>query len=349
MALPYETIYKQLQNAFEPYRLNHLQILRQIEASAIVSSQYKEIIAANQRIADLFRKTRVESQWITDIKNVHTSWLHGMVTAAQIQASAKLSLADVARQLSISERLFVKIDFDSLKKTYALGSKLVAQMHEAISNLSVNYERLTRPLQSLSDFVNLPKIVLPGAAKELLTTGYAITELQPRSREIEEQQEESESLAVEISEEVSEVKSLLVKKYPLLGDLLQGAYDAFNSSNIDKARHVLSSLRELWNHLLRSLAPADVVLAWVPEKSDDYLCRGRPTRKARVLYICRHINYDPLSDFLLQDVGAFLKMLEFFNRVHELALGLSDQQLKALLLRTESYISFILRLEEGSP
>jgi hypothetical protein len=54
----------------------------------------------------------------------------------------------------------------------------------------------------------------------------------------------------------------------------------------------------LWNHLLRRLAPDDLVAAWIPGVSNqkDLLHEGKPTRRARVLYVCRELNNDRLTD-----------------------------------------------------
>jgi hypothetical protein len=127
-----------------------------------------------------------------------------------------------------------------------------------------------------------------------------------------------------------------------------GARAALGSDNPDRARHILSSLREFWNHLLRQIAPDDQVLAWVPQDETDLLHEGRPTRRARVLYICRNLNHAPLSDFVVHDTRALVKLVEFFNRVHQLESELTDEQLRALLLRTDSWLTYILNIWEGS-
>ena len=112
--------------------------------------------------------------------------------------------------------------------------------------------------------------------------------------------------------------------------------------------YILSSLRELWNHLLRRLAPDEYVLAWVSRDDAELLHDGRPTRKARVLYVCRSINHEPLTDFIVQDTRALVTLVESFNRLHELESELTDEQLRALLLRTDSWLTYILQIWEGT-
>lgn len=101
----------------------------------------------------------------------------------------------------------------------------------------------------------------------------------------------------------------------------------------------------MWNHLLRRLAPDDLVAAWIPgvPKQKDLLHEGKPTRRARVLYVCWELNNDPLTDFLVHDTRARVKLIELFNRVHELETELTDEQLRAILLRTDSRLIYYFK------
>lgn len=80
----------------------------------------------------------------------------------------------------------------------------------------------------------------------------------------------------------------------------------------------------------------------------DLLHDGKPTRRARVLYVCRKLNNDPLTDFLMHDTRALVKLIELFNRVHELETALTDEQLRAILLRTDSWLMYILQISSGN-
>ncbi len=80
------------------------------------------------------------------------------------------------------------------------------------------------------------------------------------------------------------------------------------------------------------------------QKELDYLHEGKPTRRARIDYVCREFNHEPLSKFMLCDTKAFLEMVNFFNHVHQLDSGLTDPQLKALILRSDSWLMFVLQI-----
>ena len=151
-----------------------------------------------------------------------------------------------------------------------------------------------------------------------------------------------------MEQETSGCIGLLQAVDPALARPYIGAHDALRGRNADRARHILSSLREFWNHLLRRLAPDEHVLSWVSTDDKDLLHEGRPTRRARVLFVCRSLNHGPLTDFVVQDTRALVKLVEFFNRVHELDPELTDEQLRALLLRTDSWLTYILQIWEGT-
>ena len=76
----------------------------------------------------------------------------------------------------------------------------------------------------------------------------------------------------------------------------------------------------------------------------NLLYEGKPTRRARVLYVCREINKGPLTEFVVHDTQALVKLIELFNRVHELENKLTDEQLRAILLKTDSWLMYILQI-----
>jgi hypothetical protein len=151
-------------------------------------------------------------------------------------------------------------------------------------------------------------------------------------------------MVAEIEQETSVSVALLRSLDPALATPYIGARDSLESSNPDRARHVLTSLRELWNHLLRRLAPDNAVLSWIPGNRQGLLHEGNPTRRARVLYICRDLDHAPLSDFVDRDTSALVILVDLLNRVHQLESELSDAELRALLLRTDSWLLYILQI-----
>jgi Predicted pPIWI-associating nuclease len=137
---------------------------------------------------------------------------------------------------------------------------------------------------------------------------------------------------------------LLSNLDPDLLSLLGGARGALTSSNPDRVRHFSSSLRELFTQVLHRLAPDKAVQSWTlnPDHYDD---KGRPTRRARLLYICRDINHGEFSAFLEAEILAILKFLNLFQGgTHKVRSDLSEPQLRAMYNWMEGHLEVLLRI-----
>jgi len=266
---------------------------------------------------------------------------HDFSHLSQLQVSAKLALCDTSLRLAATERLMAGIDFEAIRGRFQIEMPVIAGLERSIAHAAASYGGLAESLRDISDITRLPAFVLPGATREIYTTSFALETLRPWD---EDEVETENQLVAEAELETSGCVALLQQIDPGLARPYIGARDALYGNNADRARHILSSLRELWNHLLRRLAPDDLVAAWIPGVSNqkDLLHEGKPTCRAKVLYVCRELNNDPLTDFLMHDTRALVKLIELFNRVHELETALTDEQLRAILLRTDSWLMYIL-------
>ena len=347
----YLSIYEQMSQALAPMRKHHLEITQAFKLSGLASLRLAEIAHANNRWQDLINQAALNSQLFEDFKHTHQTWIDAFKprqdNLAQIQAMAKLSLCDVAQRLTFTERLFAGIDFESLKRI-AIPEPAVPDLERVILNFTSTYKNLADSIQTIPEVTRLPTYVLPGATREIFTTGYALDAICISEETDTEENPVEVQLVTEVEQETSGCITLLQSVDPALARPYIGAHDALHSSNTDRARHILTSLREFWNHLLRKLAPDEMIMGWLSGDRKDLLHKGRPTRRARVLYVCRKFNHDPLTDLVVQDTRALVKLVEFFNRVHELDSELTDNQLKALLLRTDSWLMYILQIWEGT-
>ena len=144
------------------------------------------------------------------------------------------------------------------------------------------------------------------------------------------------------------LEELLWEINPDLLNLLQGARKALHTNNPDRARHVTGSLRELMRHTLHELAPDDKIKAW-NTNPDYYYDKDKPTRRARLLYICREIDSGPLSEFVDKEVSSILALIkELSNEVHAIPCRLTDQQLQWLVNRIESLLLSLLCLNSSN-
>ena len=352
----YLSVIEQMERTLEPIRRQQLEISRALELSG-AAARIQEIVSANQHWQDLIKQATATSRITESLSAAHQSWLdtikpiqHDFSKLSQLQASAKLALCDTSLRLAATERFMAGIDFEAIRGRFRIEMPVISGLESSIAHVAASYGGLAESLLEISDITRLPTFVLPGATREIYTTSFALETLRPWDDRDEDEAETEIQLVAEAELETSGCIALLQQVDPGLARPYIGARDALYGNNADRARHILSSLRELWNHLLRRLAPDDLVAAWIPVVSNqkDLLHEGKPTRRARVLYVCRELNNDPLTDFLMHDTRALVKMIELFNRVHELETALTDEQLRAILLRTDSWLMYILQISSGN-
>jgi hypothetical protein len=353
---PYLSVIEQMERTLEPIRRQQLEITRALEMAG-AATRIQEIVGANQHWQDLIKQATATSRIAESLSAAHQSWLdtikpiqHDFSQLSQLQASAKLALCDTSLRLSATERLMAGIDFEAIRGRFQIEMPVISGLESSIAHVAASYGNLAESLREISDITRLPAFVLPGATREIYTTSFALETLRPWDERDEDEAETEIQFVAEAELETSGCIVLLQQVDPGLARPYIGARDALYGNNADRARHILSSLRELWNHLLRRLAPDDLVAAWIPGVSNqkDLLHDGKPTRRARVLYVCRELNNEPLTDFLMHDTRALVKLIELFNRVHELETALTDEQLRAILIRTDSWLMYILQISSGN-
>ena len=333
------SLIKPMERVLEPFRRQNLAISRALEMSGPMA-QIQEIASANQHLQALIKQTAT-SRLAESFAAARPSWLEGMKPfqhdfshiSQQLQASAKLVLRDTSLRLAAMERLMAGTDLE-----------------RSTTHMAASYGRLAESLQEISAITRLPPFVLPGATRELYTTSFALETLRPLGERDKEGAETETEFFAEMEQETSDFRALLQRVAPGLVRPYIGAREALDGNNADRARHILISLRELWNHLLRQLAPDGRVAAWIREVPNpkDLLDKGKPTRRARLLYVCRELNNDPLTEFLTHDTQALVKLLDLFNRIHALESALTDKQLRAIFIRSDSWLTYILQISSGN-
>ena len=348
----YLNVIEQMERTLEPIRRQQLEISRALEMSG-AAARIRDIASANQHWQELIKQATATSRIAESLSAAHQSWIerikpiqYDISHLSQLQASAKLDLCDTSLRLAATERLMAGIDFEAIRNRFQIEMPVISGLESSVAHVAASYGGLAESLREISDITRLPAFVLPGATREIYTTSFAIEALCPWDERDDDETETEIQLVAEAELETSGCIALLQQVEPGLARPYIGARDALYGNNADRARHILSSLRELWNHLLRRLAPDDLVAAWIPGVSNqkDLLHEGRPTRRARVLYVCRELNNDPLTEFLMHDTRALVKLIELFNRVHELETELTDEQLRAILLKTDSWLMYILQI-----
>lgn len=351
---PYLSVIKQM---MERIPRQHLEISRATLEIPGATARIKEIVSANQHLHKMIRQVPETSLIAKNLITVHQSWLenikpiqHDLLQLSHLQASAKLALCDVSLQLVAAERFMAGVDFEVIRSRFQIEKPIVSGLESSITHSLASYGILAKSIREIPDITRLPAFVLPGATREIYTTSLALEALRPWDEREEEGAETEIQHLAEAELETSSCVVLLQEVDPELARPYIGAREALDGNNADRARHILVSLRELWNHLLRQLAPDDLVAAWIPGVANQkgLLHDGQPTRRARILYVCREIDNDPLTDFLIHDTRALVKLIGFFNRVHALETELTDEQLRAIVLKTDSWLMYILQISAGN-
>ncbi len=348
----YLSLYEQMGWALKPVQQHHLEITRALEFSGRASLQLANIANANQHLQDMIIKPTAANRAFKEIQGIHRTWLDmpnmTQNSLDQLQAMSKLSLCNVTYRLTIAEQLFARVDYESLWRTGTLPKPVIQNLDNTICGVSVTYERLAKSIKALPEITHLPAFTMPGATREVFTTGYALDAICISEESETDEYPTEVQLIADVEEETSGCIALLQSVDPALARPYIGARDALSSTNADRARHILISLRELWSHLLRRLAPDELVREWLPSDDKALLHNKKPTREDRVFYICRNIKHEPLSDFVVRDTRALVELINFFNRVHKLEHELTDEQLRAILLKTDSWLMYILQIWEGA-
>ena len=268
---------------------------------------------------------------------VHSSWLKELQRAAistdHLEDVVKLTLSDVSYDLSVIAQSMPKVDPVGLSSGEVQAVVAAAsEAQRSIPTLCATYVTLADSFQDIQDLVRVPSFVLPGATRELTTASYALKALYPLEDEAEE--EGLRLAAVKEESEGSDLIRLLEKVGPEFVALYTGAEEALVDRNPDRTRHVLASLRTLWDNLLWKLAPDKDVGDWISERGDEgYLHNGKPTRRARIHYILRDQIDTPLRRFVETDTKAWLELYALCHRLHKLEIGVTDGQLHLVFLR----------------
>jgi len=256
-----------------------------------------------------------------------------IASSVQMDMSRILSASLVAQQrLSVLDR----VPLGSLVDADATFRRSVAAH---LGRLTRSYERLLADATQPSLVARLP-----------LVAAYAPVEYFRHVQTLES----VSILAVDADDALVTVDASVDDAVPGIDDLLRefdgslcrllvGARQALAGKNPDRSRHVTTSLRELFTQVLHSLAPDDGVRSWTSQA--DHFHDKRPTRRARLLYICRNINEGAFTDFVEDDVRATLSFVDSLSAgTHTVESRLSTAQLRSTVARMESLLVFLLQI-----
>lgn len=255
-------------------------------------------------------------------------------------------LALEAHYLSVSSTALLaqeyssRLAFENIGAATALPLADFEDIATQFSGLVDVYGQLLRSYQNEPCFIaSLPPVASDGPPSELLENVILMDTLSTESPS----QDIEESIGIHRQQHVWDepTTDMLRALNPAFESAYIGALQALHSSNVDRARHVIVSLRELVTHILQHLAPDALVMVW--SQDANHIHDGRPTRAARLYYICRAINGGAFADFVQADVRSTLACIELYQKgTHKIEPSFTDAQLAAIVTRTECLLRFLI-------
>jgi len=325
-----------IQEILKPWLIQQEAFNRRLREMILPSMGFQSYLAAiaaqNKKILDAsFAQIRPETL-------IHRSWMK-VFDSIKFNDHLKDYLSHIYKNNLQTEKLFLKFDYPRIFELSIFTTFQKRMLQDYLSS----YACLSRSIKRWDEILALPRFALTDASRENLLSGLSLAYL--KFPKIDLGGSDKDYIEAEVQSLQGDI-NLLRQSHPDLARMIKGARQALVETNIDRIRHVLVSLREGLTHLIHRYSPDRDVIKWVKDnsKSDELLHNGRPTRKARLLFICRKINYEPLEKFCEKDVQATLELINVFQRVHESIPCLTNAQLRAIIAKTESVITFILRL-----
>jgi len=326
-------------------------MLKHINICDTISPNIKTLSAANTSLTSMAKQlSSIETMKSLSLSKIFEKYTQSQKSIQNIDISNAIKATsfkiDTTRMLSTSLSAQVKLaNFDSL------GLGRIAGLGDAFSStISTNLANLTSSYKSL---INLATTHDSLAKRLSLITTYAPIEYYREVKVVEtitvddvSKTINNEPIETAITNYLPSIDSLLEKLDERLLPVLHGAHQSLHDDNPDRARHVTTSIRELFTQVLHALAPDKEIQDWTSKS--NHFHENRPTRRARLLFICRHIDCNPLSKFIQDDVKAALSLVDALNSgTHGVESHLSDAQLASIVARMESLLIFLLQVHNN--
>jgi hypothetical protein len=253
-------------------------------------------------------------------------------------------LSQITQTSALAQSRLANIELAKIGGAFYVADDIKASFTNQFTDFSVSYKNLFKSFEAPETSL----FRLPPSISELPTieffNGVDLLETTVEEENPDEFEDERIIVREEIRESLND--SVIIQLEEINEDwiaMLEGARQAFNSTNPDKTRHCITSLRELIREIMQYLSPDKEIKGW--SKSSDDFYNNRPTRKARLRYITRNINHGAFTKFVEKDIEAILAAIDIFQAgTHVANSKLTDSQVAALIARVESTILFLFSI-----
>lgn len=306
------------------------------------------IHTVNHRMFKMLEEMRKrEHDYLSNV-NLHKEWerqfnvFENRYTLSRYDA-VESHIARITQMTSFAESSLLSISQDGI----GLGMK-VSEVDRSLfksnfQNLSDSYKNLIDSFTDRSQnlFSVSPEISRLSAVEYFNATDLIVS-VSPKDRDEVEFDEEKADIRENIYLETQDILDYLLSEIDQnFISMRYGAREALESKNPDRVRHFAVSYRELFTKVIHKLAPDNEVKDWTSDK--EFFSNGRPTRKARMLYIYRNNIQSDVADFFLKDIEATLETINLFQKgTHATDSGFTEFQLKALEIRLECSLRILL-------
>jgi predicted pPIWI-associating nuclease len=257
--------------------------------------------------------------------------------------------AEISKFSTLSQAMVSQIPWDQIGNAIDIRDKIGSNLRSSFLEFSQSYSGLFASFEKQPSIIlSIPPVISKLPSVEFFNRVNLVDEITVDVIEDTEFEAEKHLAIDETRQETRDrLEALLADFNADLITPLQGARESLNSTNPDRIRHFATSLRELFTHVMHSLAPDDKVREW--SKAPEHFSNGKPTRKARLLYISRELHHEPFSTFVEKDVDAVVAFLQLFQQgTHEINSSFTDPQPRIMLFRIESTLRFLLEIWQAN-
>lgn len=338
--------------SLEVSKILDLQI-RLLEPTKVFQSPAFELASAvNLSIGQLFKESERVNELFKQITLPPGIWEKQLSAIAKIAGgiprydlALQVHLAEISKLSVLSQTTVSQLAWKNIGDALDVQAPIRGMLQNSFLDFTQSYSKLFSFWEDHpSRILSLPPTISKFPAIEFFNGVNVIDTVTIRHYENTEFQEEKLRTGEEIGKETDDrLEALLARVNAELIIPLNGARQSLDSANPDHVRHFATSLRELFTHVLHTLAPDDKIKGW--STTSEHYDKGKPTRRARLLYICRAVNQEPFSTFIEKDIDAGLEFLQLFQRgTHEVVPHYTDLQLRVMLTRMESLLRLLLEI-----
>lgn len=253
-------------------------------------------------------------------------------------------LSQIIQTSALAQATLAGIELSKIGGAFRVSDEIKATLTNGFTDFSTSYKNLFKSFEvPETSLFTLPPSISKLPAIEFFN-GVDLLETTVEKENEDEYEEERTFIRDEIRESAND--SVIIQLRQVNNDwktMLEGATQAFTSTNPDKTRHCITSLRELVREIMYYLSPDNQIKDWSTSLED--FANKRPTRKARLRYITRNINHGAFTEFVEKDIEAMLAAIDIFQAgTHVADSKLTDAQVAALIARVESAILFLFSI-----